>query len=128
MNPKTQAAILTRAVHTLEYLRDNGCIQNDESTTSLFAEHSWYELKELKKVVLAENGLQAHDIDIGADYVAPDTAYDLFPAKDSLLAALEQAEMDMEAFRAAMTAHDRALFLPCCERARAAIARATGGV
>lgn len=39
-----------------------------------------------------------------------------------LLAALEQAVMDMEAFRLAMEKHDRQFFAPCVERAKAAAA------
>jgi hypothetical protein len=64
--------------------------------------------------------------ELNLDHERADANANLIASAPDILAALEQAAMDMEAFRLAMNAQDRAFFAPCVERARAAIKKARG--
>jgi len=59
-----QATYVARAIHTLEWLRDNGAIDKDDDTYG-FVRQSWVDLKRLEAWFVAQ-GVRPRDIDLGA--------------------------------------------------------------
>lgn len=58
-----QATLVARAIHTLEWLRDNGAVQK-ETTADDWCRQSWCDLNRLQQHY-REQGVSMRDIDLG---------------------------------------------------------------